>query len=163
MVAIQTRALPPDSLLAKHAAADDYTDCFTADVPRAVTLPDFVTAFYNSPAFRPERWILHLIGKGSDGTDVAKLAASETTSFAAWNLVNRTESEILLQDFQNRTSSWLAVEPLATTAPTIKGRTRLSFGSGVRRPDGPAVSALMPFHRFYAKTLLQSAVRRLNR
>ena len=155
------RPLPPESLLANHSAAGDYTDCFAADLPRAVTLAELVAAFYNSPAFRPERWVLHLIGKGSGGEDVRKLAASEASDFAAWNLVNRTDNEILLQDFQNRTCSWLAVEPLATTAPTIKGHTRLYFGSGVRQPDGALVKALMPFHRFYAQALLKSAVRAL--
>lgn len=161
MSAIETRSLPPESLLAGHASPDDYTDCFTVDISRAVTLAEFITAFYNSPAFRPERWVLHLIGKGSGGEEVRKLAGSEVESFAAWNLVSRTETEILLQDFQNRTCSWLCVEPLATTAPTIKGRTRLCFGSGVRQPDGPLVKALMQLHRWYAKALLRSAARRL--
>jgi hypothetical protein len=161
MSAIVTRPLPPESLLAGHAKADDYTDCFTVDLPRAVTLSDFIAAFYNSPAFRPERWVLHLIGKGSNADDVRKLAASEVSNFAAWNLVSRNETEILLQDFHNRTCSWLCVEPLATTAPTIKGHTRLYFGSCVRQPDGALVKALMPFHRWYAKALLGSAVRAL--
>jgi len=92
---------------------------------------------------------------------VRALAAGEVQQFAAWNLVGRTETEILLQDFQSRTCSWLCAEPLATTAPTIKGRTRLYFGSGVRHPGSASVKALMPFHRFYAQTLLGSAAKRL--
>jgi hypothetical protein len=157
MVTITARALPDDSLLAGFAAASCYTDCFTADLPRAVSLSDLITAFYNSPAFRPERWVLHAIGKGSGAADVQQLAAAQTNSFAAWNLVERTDTQILLEDFQKSTCSWLAIEPLAATAPTIQPRTRIYFGSGVKAPDGLLVKTLMPLHRWYAKTLLRSA------
>lgn len=157
----QSRTLPPDSLLAGFAAEGDYTDCFTCDVARGVSLPQLIGAFYNSAAFRPERWALHAIGKGSGAADVAALAAGETREFAAWSVVERTDNAILLQDFQKRTCSWLAVEPLATNAPTIKGRTRLFFGSGVRQPDSLAFRLLMPIHRAYAKALLISAAKRL--
>ncbi len=150
MTDIQSRALPSGSLLAAGCAPADYTDCFTAEVPRAVSLEEYVIAFYNSAAFRPERWILHAIGKGSGGGDVRALAAGATEEFAAWTVEARTDTEILMRDFQQRTCSWLCVEDLS-------GRTRLYFGSGVRKPDGALVKALMPFHRFYAKTLLKSA------
>ncbi|GAA4642772.1 hypothetical protein GCM10023115_07460 [Pontixanthobacter gangjinensis] len=162
---ISARPLPPHSLLAQHtkARATDYTDCFTIDLSGKITLPAFITAFYNSPAFRPERWALHLIGKGSGAQDVASLAAAQITDFAAWSVVARTESEILLQDFQHRTCSWLMVEPLATTAPTIMGRTRILFGSSVRNPGSPVFRALMPVHRWYAHRLLGSAAKALGR
>ena len=165
MKPVQSRILPPDSLLAQHtkARASEYTDCFTIDIASTVSLPDYATAFYNSPAFRPERWALHLIGKGSGAQDVAKLAAAQTTDFAAWSVIARTETEILLQDFQHRTCSWLMVEPLATTAPTIIGRTRLHFGSSVRNPGSPIFRALMPVHRWYAQRLIGSAAKALRR
>lgn len=171
MVRITSRPLPPDSLLAAHmdriaggaGPANHYTDCFTADVPRSVTLPKLVGAFYNSPAFRPERLVLHLIGKGSDGDDVAALAAAETQHFAAWSVEARSDNAILLEDFQRRTCSWLMTEPLAANAPTIAGRTRLHFGSGIRHADGALVRALIPLHRLYAKTLLASAVKTIGR
>lgn len=158
---ITERPLPADSLLALHNGADAYHDCFTVDLPRGVTLPEYITAFYNSPAFRPERWVLHLIGKGSNAVDVAALAAQQAQGFAAWSVEARTETEIFLKDFQDRTCSWLAVEELATTAPTIASQTRLYFGSGVKRPDTPIFRALMPVHRWYAKTLLSSAAKAL--
>ena len=153
---IQSRPLPPYSLLARHSTAEDYTDCFTVDVPHAVTLEQFITAFYNSPAFRSERWVLHVIGKGSGGEDVRALAAGESKTFAAWIMEARTNTAILMRDFQHRTCSWLAVEALTS------GNTRLFFGSGVRRPDGALVKALMPFHRWYAKALLKSAASALS-
>ncbi|MXO82402.1 hypothetical protein GRI35_03295 [Altererythrobacter aestiaquae] len=135
-------------------------DCFTAELPRAVSLQDYITAFYNSAAFRPERWALHLIGPklpgGTGGEDVRKLAAGEVDTFAAWTVEARTDTAILMRDFQQRTCSWLAVKAHA-------GKTRLYFGSGVQRPDGALVKALMPFHRFYAKALLKSAVGALER
>lgn len=155
MTPIEASTLPGDSLLTGFARADDYTDCFTCEVARQVSLSDFIAAFYNSPAFRPERWVLHLIGKGSGGADIARLAAGQTDSFAAWSVIRRTDNEILLQDFQHRTCSWLAVTALAPD------RTRLSFGSGVRNPGSLAFRLLVPVHRAYARALLASAVRAL--
>lgn len=152
--AIHARPLPPGSLLAQHSGASDYTDCYTIDVPHMVSLAQFITAFYNSAAFRPERWVLHLIGKGSGGEDVRALAAGEVQNFAAWSVEARSDNAILMRDFQQRTCSWLCVEELS-------GKTRLTFGSGVRKPEGVAVNMLMPFHRWYAKTLLKSAAARL--
>lgn len=155
---ITERPLPADSLLAQNNPPEAYHDCFTVDVPRAVTLPDYIAAFYNSAAFRPERWALHLIGKGSGAAEVAALANGEVQNFAAWSVAARTDTEILLTDFQGRTCSWLAVEELAATAPTVARQTRLYFGSGVRRPDTAIFTALMPVHRWYAKALLRSAI-----
>lgn len=161
MPTVQSRLLPPESLLACHAQTGDYTDCFTCDVARAVSLEQLIEAFYNSAAFRPERWALHLIGKGAGGADVDALAKGTTTHFAAWSVVARSADEIVLQDFQHRTSSWLMVAPLVREAPGIPPSTRLHFGSRVRRPDSLTVRVLMPVHRFYARALLKSAAKRL--
>ncbi|NMW32376.1 hypothetical protein HKD42_09915 [Altererythrobacter sp. RZ02] len=159
---ITERPLPADSLLALHNPPAAYHDCFTADVAGAVTLPEYITAFYNSAAFRPERWALRLIGAklpgGLGAVEVAALASGEANTFAAWSVEARTDTEILLRDFQGRTCSWLKAEPLASDAPTIARTTRLYFGSGVRQPDTPIFKILMPVHRWYAKALLRSAI-----
>lgn len=160
---ITERPLPADSLLARHKEAASYHDCFTVDVPRAVSLAGYIGAFYNSRAFRPERWALHLIGKGSNGRDVAALAANQTRHFAAWSVEDRTDTEIFLRDFQGRTCSWLCVEPLPSATPTIASTTRLYFGSGVRQPDTAIFRGLMPVHRWYAKALLGSAAKQFAR
>ena len=57
--------------------------------------------------------------------------------------------EILLQDYQKRTASWLCARP----APDGRS-TRLYFGSWVGEPDHPAMKALMGFHVWYSKVLL---------
>ncbi len=59
-----------------------------------------------------------------------------------------THNEILLQDFQGATASWLSVRPSAN------GGTELLFGSWVGKPDRGVVKALMPFHRWYSRVLL---------
>jgi hypothetical protein len=76
----------------------------------------------------------------------------------------RTDTQLLLGDFQNRTRSWLAVLPLPA------GGTRLHFGSGIRsvidRNTGAAkmswgFRALGGFHVLYSRILLGAARRKL--
>ena len=50
--------LPPDTLLYRLRQAGYFTDCFTTVVPRAVTLPQLVEAFYTTPLFNAERLVL---------------------------------------------------------------------------------------------------------
>ncbi|GAA4049198.1 hypothetical protein [Parerythrobacter jejuensis] len=147
MAKVTATPLPPDSLLAQHMEPGDYGDCFTAEVPGQVALPDYITRFYSSPAFWPERKLLALIGKGANHTDIAAHAKGERESFAAWNVVARREDEILLRDFRGRTSSWLKVEP-------GESKTVLYFGSGVRNPETPLMYAVRPLHIWYSRVLL---------
>lgn len=164
---IELRALPPGSLLAQHATPGDYADCLTVEVPGSITLGEYVAAFYTSAAFRPERWLLHLIGKGSGDADVRALADGTAQHFAAWSVEARGQDELLLRDFQHRTRSWLKVEAVSGTGETP--RTRLYFGSGVggAGEGGSSRGAfsrvifrlLLPFHKIYARTLLQGAAR----
>jgi len=151
--------LPSDSLLARHSVAGDHTDCYATEVPRAVTLEEFVSAFYLSFGFVPERLMLYLIGRGGSPADARALAAGETDRFAAWSVEARGEHELLLSDFLGRTRSWLKAQPLAN------GGTRLHFGSGVRwRGDGDGVfRALLGFHAAYSRVLLRAAAQRLAR
>lgn len=139
--------VPPGSLLAEFGSSTAYRDCFACEVPGLVTLPELIERFYCSPAFRPERLALGLIGRGASNADVHALASGEVQSFAAWNVVERRSQEILLQDFQQATASWLSVRP-------GEGTTTLLFGSWVDRPDRGPVRLLMPFHRFYSRVLL---------
>ena len=154
MVTITTPPLPAGSLLARHRGTECYRDAFLASVPGTITLEDFIAAFYASAAFLPERKVLSLIGRGASPSDIAALAAGRTSNFAAWSVEAREADQILLRDFQDRTCSWLQVEPQDDS-------TRLWFGSGVRHPDSAVFRALMPAHRWYARQLLAGAVRRL--
>ena len=147
--------LPVGSLLESYPAAGGYVDCFSAEVPRPVSLPQLIEAFYTSRAFRPERWLIGaLLGKRASNSDVARLAAGEAERFSAWSVEARREDQILLCDYQGRTRSWLMVAP-------VPGGTQLHFGSAVVKPGDPVFKALLGFHRFYSRVLLKGAVRNL--
>ena len=157
--AVAEAQLAPGALLERYRTQGGHTDCYVAEVSRSVDLGQFITAFYTSRAFRPERWLLGaLLGKRADDSDVAKLASGQTTRFSAWSVEDRRGDEILLCDFQSRTRSWLKVLP-------IEGGTRLHFGSAVvsseTRADRLVFGALLGFHRWYSRTLLRSAVNNL--
>lgn len=157
--AVTEAELPPGALLERYRTEGGHTDCYIAEVPRAVELGQLITAFYTSGAFRPERWLLGaLLGKRADDADVARLAAGHTEHFSAWMVEARGDDQILLCDFQGRTRSWLMVLPIA-------GGTRLHFGSAVvpqkRGSDRLVFRALMGFHRLYSRILLRGAIKRL--
>lgn len=143
--------VPPGSLLAEFGGPENYRDCFVRTVPTAVSLSALIEAFYTSAAFRPERLVLGLIRRGASNADTAALARGEAESFAAWDMIERTETEILLRDFQGATANWLSVQPQGD------GPTRLLFGSWLREPDRRIVRALIPFHVWYSKVLLGGA------
>ena len=158
---VQEGELPSGALLELYRVTGGHVDCFVADVPGAVALPDLITAFYSSAAFRPERWLLGaVLGKPADDADVARLAADQTKRFSAWTVEGRRGDEILLCDYQGKTRSWLKVA-------AIPGGTRLHFGSAVvpakSRTAKAAFTLLLGFHRWYSRTLLREAVRQLDR
>ena len=164
MTKIRAAQLPADSLLARSRGPECYRDAFCVEVPRAVSLPEFIAAFYSSAAFTPERWALHLIGRGASRADIAALADDRTRSFAAWEVEAREEHALLMRDYQDFTCSWLAVEPSPPSSSGAVGQmssTTLWFGSGVRRPDRWQVRAMLGFHKTYAKLLLAGAARAL--
>ncbi|MFM5924337.1 MAG: hypothetical protein ACKOPG_09145 [Novosphingobium sp.] len=150
---------PEGSLLDSYRVEGGYVDCFSIDLPNAVTLSELIVAFYTSSVFRPERWLLGaLLRKRADNNDVARLAAGETGRFSAWTVEARRNDEILLCDFRGQTRSWLMVRPM-------ERGTRLHFGSAVvpakSRVDRLVFGALLGFHRAYSRVLLRGAVRQL--
>ncbi len=147
MAKIESIDVPSSSLLAQFGVPGAYRDCFACEVPGRVSLEQFVERFYCSASFRPERVLLGLIGRGGDNDDARAVAYGKADSFAAWNVLERRDDEMLLQDFRGTTASWLAVEPGEQS-------TQLRFGSWVGQPDRPVVKALMPFHRWYSRVLL---------
>lgn len=147
--------LPQGALLERYRQAGGYVDCFAAMLPRSVTLPGLIEAFYSSAAFRPERWLIGtLLGKRASNADVARLAAGEAERFSAWSVEARCDDQILLCDYQGRTRSWLMVQP-------VPGGTLVHFGSAVVKPGDPVFRALLGFHRWYSWILLSGAVRKL--
>lgn len=151
--------LPPGTLLERYRLDGGHVDCYVAEVPQEADLGHLIAAFYSSPAFRPERWLLGaLLGKKANDQDAAQLASGKIERFSAWSVEARRDNEILLCDFQGRTRSWLSVLP-------IEGGTRLHFGSAVvpakSAPERLTFSLLLGFHRFYSRLLLSSAVGRM--
>jgi len=156
---------PEDALLARYTVSDDgtplphYTDCFSAQVSRAVDIEAFLHAFYTTPLFRCERLILRLFGLRSTDAGIDTFLAGRQQRFAAWTLEDRSDDQLLMCDVYGRTRSWFRVAREGTA-------TRLYFGSAVVA-DGARLPmlyrALLPAHRFYSRQLLNAAARKLTR
>jgi len=151
--------LPDDSLLAAYARRGAYADCYATSVPGHVALPQFIEAFYTTPLFKLERWVLAvLLRMPSTDQQARRVASAQADRFAAWRVEQRSEREILLDAGQTRL--WLAV------APSTGAGTTLRLGSAVlplRRNGqfGWAFHALLGFHRLYSRMLLSAAARRV--
>lgn len=168
MLDVHRRDVPAGSLLHRYTAAGAFADCYTTDIPRAVTHAEFVEAFYTTALFKLERLLLgRLSARPSDDRQARALARGERETFAAWSVEARAPDELLLSDFTGRTRSWLMVSaPAGTGQPT-----RLCFGSAVvprrdgagRARMGALFTALLGFHKLYSQALLFSARRRLAR
>ena len=143
--------LPADALLQKYAKAGVYTDCFSTDVPADVSLGEFVEAFYTTWLFKLERFILRVAAsKPSTDDQVRALTAGTLDTFAAWNVEDREEHQLLMRDFQGNTRSWFMVAP-----------GKLYFGSAVVPIERPAFKWLIGVHRLYSRALLSVARSRL--
>jgi hypothetical protein len=166
---IQLCELPQNALLGKYKQQDAYTDCYCVEVPRAISHSEYVEAFYTTPLFRVERFILAtLVSRPSTDLQAKQLASGEVETFAAWRVEGKAENQLLLCDFLGRTRSWLMTEAVENGNPTSM---RLYFGSAVvpkldaktgRANYGFGFHALLGFHRLYSRALLRSAVSRLN-
>lgn len=164
MTHVRPCALPADAALESAARAGAYTDCYFVELPEAVALPRFVEAFYTSPMFRLERWLIErLLRRSATDDDARRLASGASDRFAAWSVRHRDERQIVLA--AGATRSWLMVRTRDGTA----GST-LYFGSAVmpRRTAedgtvrmGSLFTALLGFHKLYSRILLAAACRRL--
>ena len=163
---VQPGSLPPNALTTSYRLSGAYCDCYFTEVPCAVTHAEYVEAFYTTPLFKLERWLLRLlVSRPSTDAEVRELARNARDTFAAWTVEARAPDQLLLCDFMGRTRSWLMVVP--AEAP---GGTRLYFGSVVV-PERNATtgelampathSRLLGFHRLYSRMLLSAAARRL--
>jgi hypothetical protein len=153
--------VPRDALLSVYVAQDGtYTDCFEVMHPLEADLSAFIEAFYTTWLFRLERAVLTLtLRRRVTDAEVTALAAGESR-FAVWTVEARAPAQVLLCDLGGHTRSWLAV------APKDGGVTRLLFGSAVVARDGALpgwMRAITPLHRFYARSLLRLAERKLRR
>ena len=167
MRTIERETLPKDALLKSYRGGvrperwGAYGDCFSVAVDRAVSLAEFVFAFYTSPVFRIERLILRVF-VGAPSSDAAARALSDgsAASFAVWYVGQRTATQLLMCDRYERTRSWFRVVPLDGD------RTLLQFGSAVAAARdlrtgtaalGGGFRMLLRFHVLYSKMLLHAA------
>ena len=157
--------LPDAALLRRFAEQGEYTDCFAAPIYVESSLPVFVEAFYTTWLFKTERVILKwLLSLPSTDDEARQVALGARDSFAAWNVEDRRENQLLLIDVHKRTGSWFMVE-------TGESGARLLFGSVVfKTEDTPAgrdirwtYRSLLGFHRLYSRALLSAARSRLLR
>ena len=166
MSTVTRDSVPADTLLVTYKGGRHperwgrYADCFSVSVERAVTLPEFVFAFYTSPPFKAERLVLRvLLGASSTDEQALALATGTENSFAVWRVGDRTATQLLMCDRYERTRSWFRVVPLDN------GSTRMQFGSAVADRSGPQGSRemgsgfglLLGFHVVYSKILLRAA------
>ena len=166
---IQTCSLPETAVLARYAGEGGYTDCYRSEVDATVMLSQYVEAFYTSPLFKVERFILRwAVRRPSSDAEARQLARGEIDRFAAWTVEDRDRRQLLMCDLFGQTRSWFLVEP------RVDGTgTRLYFGSAVvptpasvqrGKPQmGLVFRALLGFHQLYSRALLSAACRQLNR
>jgi hypothetical protein len=166
-LSIERVTLPEHAFLRAYLRDGGYADCYVTEIDQVVSQADFIEAFYTSPVFKLERWLLALlVAKPCTDQQVRELAAGSRERFSAWRVERQDAGQLLLCDFRGRTRSWLMATPVAGSAPA---RTRLYFGSAVvpaRDATGGAklgfaFSVLLGFHKLYSRTLLAAASRRL--
>lgn len=164
MISIVRCHLPSQALLNNYAQVpENYTDCYCTIVPGHITIERYITAFYNSIGFLPERLLIGwVLGKHADGQSVRKLANDQADEFSAWKVETRSSDQLLMADTSGATRSWLMVE-------LLDAETKLYFGSavvhrpGVRKnPRTFGFSALLLFHKAYSRLLLTAAAAELN-
>jgi len=155
--------LPDDALLGRYRLRegehDHYTDCFSVTCPAEIGLDAFVTAFYTTPLFRCERFVLRLAGIRSADADIADMLSAGRPGFAAWQVEDRCDNQLLLTDLAGSTRSWFMVAPAGTQG------TQLYFGSAVIARESHRLPLLyrllLGLHRLYSRLLLGAAARRL--
>jgi len=168
MFSIESCSIPEKALLNDYFREGTYTDCYVTEINTAVPFAQFVTAFYTTPLFRLERFILKIaVSRPSTDAQAKQLAAGSIDAFAAWNVEARGKNQLLMCDFHRRTRSWLMVAPASGTNGTA---TRLLFGSAAvpekHSATGQAMlgfgfKALLGFHKIYSVILLYATKLRL--
>jgi hypothetical protein len=170
MNSIQLCELPQKALLGKYKQQGAYTDCYSVKIPRSISHSEYIEAFYTTPLFKVERFILAtLVSRPSTDLQAKQLANGAVEKFAAWRVEGKADNQLLLCDFLGHTRSWLMVDADEKSHPVS---TRLYFGSSVvpkvnantgKVSYGFGFHVLKGFHRLYSKALLRSAVSRLDR
>ena len=164
MFSIEKCKVPDNTMLTRYSVDGTYTDCYTTEIPGLISFPEFVFAFYTTFLFKLERLILRwTVSKPSTDAQARRLADGNIEKFAAWTVESRSENELLMCDFLERTRSWLMIKDNGA-------RTQLYFGSVVvpiqnsktgELSLGSGVQALLGFHKIYSVLLLYFAKSRI--
>lgn len=164
MAPIIASKLPNEAMLQRYQRDGSYTDCYYMDLPRHISMTEYVASFYTTTLFKVERGILTLVArKHATDEDALRLGQGHASDFSIWRVEDRSNNQLLLCDALWRTRSWLMVEPHASF-------TRLYFGSAVmpqsksangKTSFGFAFYALHTFHHLYTKALMRAAQARL--
>lgn len=157
MSRVEAGTLPEGALLRRYVDQGAFTDCYFVDFATPITFAAYVTAFYTSPVFKLERWLIgRLMGRRADDDDARALAEGSAARFSAWTVEARATDQLLVA--AGRTRSWFMAVPLAAG-------TRLYFGSAVVPRSngrlGGGFHALLGFHKLYSRLLLAAAASRL--
>lgn len=161
--------VPDGSLMAQFRDMPGcQADAYQGQVTGPVTLGDHIAVFFDTPPFRLERLLLRVFaGRATSAADVAALADGRAARFAIWQVVDRTETEIMLAVDRSRIRTWLAVVP---PPAGVDQPTMLQFGSAVLpisvSADGKGrigflFRALTGFHDLYSRLLLRAAISKL--
>ena len=169
MPLIEQGELPKNALLEKYNQTGAKTDCYFVDIPKQVSQAQYIEAFYTTPLFKIERFILALVARRpSTDEQATNLAKGNAKNFAAWSVEQQTPEQLLLCDFMGKTRSWLKSSPISTA--DANNSTRLYFGSAViakqdhtsgKARVGMGFQLLGGFHHVYSKALLKAAYARL--
>src|ERR671924_2078513 len=104
MFSIETNQIPANTMLKQYSGNGAYVDCYSTEITGQVSFGDYIIAFYTTPLFRLERFILTwAVSKPSTDKQVRQLADGEVEQFAAWQVEGRSENEMLLCDLVGRT------------------------------------------------------------
>ena len=84
MFSIEKCPIPVNTLLDKYSKNGAYADCYLTQIPGQVSFPEFIFAFYTTPLFKLERFILKLtVSKPSTDMQAGQLADGTGENFAA--------------------------------------------------------------------------------
>ncbi len=164
MFSVKSCPIPDNVYLARYQEQSrSYTDCFSVDISRRVSLSEFISVFFNTFLFRMERRVLSVFSS-STHQDVVDLATGSSDSLALWSVEARDDDQLLLSFGKGDVHTWLMVLPGVDGADS----SRLYFGTGLhfgstiipeyKAGEGARLSTVYyPFigcHRIYARLLL---------
>ena len=84
MPSVEVTPLPAGALLERYSTTGACTDCYVATFPGQVSLADFMAAFYTTPIFKVERWLLaQFLHYPSTDQEAQQLAQGNVARFSA--------------------------------------------------------------------------------